>query len=91
MTKLLTHVRRNAIPYAGAAAGARRRLGGGYALAASKTKTITVCADKGTGVLHLKTTGACKRGQTQRYAGTSEGHKARRASRARRVSPGRPA
>lgn len=39
--------------------------GGGYALAASKTKTITVCADKGTGVLHLKTHGKCKRGQTR--------------------------
>jgi hypothetical protein len=37
--------------------------GGGYALAAGKTKTITVCADKGTGVLHLKTRGRCKRGQ----------------------------
>jgi hypothetical protein len=37
--------------------------GGGYALAASKTKTITVCADKRTGILHLKTRGRCKRGQ----------------------------
>ena len=40
-------------------------VGGGYALAASKTKTITVCADKGTGVLHLKNRGRCKRGQTR--------------------------
>jgi len=40
-------------------------VGGGYALAASKTKTITVCADKGTGILHLKTRGNCKRGQTR--------------------------
>jgi hypothetical protein len=39
--------------------------GGGYALAASKTKTITVCADKPTGLLHLKTHGRCKRGQTR--------------------------
>jgi hypothetical protein len=39
--------------------------GGGYALAASKTKTITVCADKKTGVLHLKTRGRCKRSQTR--------------------------
>ncbi|MBV8217072.1 MAG: hypothetical protein JO325_01300 [Solirubrobacterales bacterium] len=39
--------------------------GGGYALAASKSKTITVCADKGTGILHLKTRGKCKRGQTR--------------------------
>jgi hypothetical protein len=40
-------------------------VGGGYAFAASKTKTITVCADKGTGVLHLKTHGSCKRSQTR--------------------------
>jgi hypothetical protein len=40
-------------------------LGGGYALAASKTKTITVCADKSTGILHLKTHGKCKRSQTR--------------------------
>ena len=40
-------------------------VGGGYALAASKVKTITVCADKQTGVLHLKTHGKCKRGQTR--------------------------
>ncbi len=40
-------------------------VGGGYALAASKTKTITVCADKRTGVLHLKTRGRCKRSQTR--------------------------
>jgi len=40
-------------------------VGGGYALAASKTKTITVCADKGTGILHLKTRGKCKRSQTR--------------------------
>jgi hypothetical protein len=40
-------------------------IGGGYAVAASRTKTITVCADKTTGVLHLKTHGRCKRGQTR--------------------------
>ena len=40
-------------------------VGGGYALAASNTKTITVCADKKTGVLHLKTRGKCKRSQTR--------------------------
>ena len=48
-----------------AVARARVGLGGGYALAASKVKTITVCADKKTGVLHLKTHGKCKRGQTR--------------------------
>jgi hypothetical protein len=40
-------------------------VGGGYALAASNTKTITVCADKTTGVLHLKTRGRCKSDQTR--------------------------
>jgi hypothetical protein len=37
--------------------------GGGYALAATRAKTITVCADKRTGILHLHTRGRCKRGQ----------------------------
>ncbi|MGZ6725173.1 MAG: collagen-like triple helix repeat-containing protein [Solirubrobacteraceae bacterium] len=40
-------------------------VGGGYALASSKTKTITVCADKKTGVLHLKTRGRCKSSQAR--------------------------
>jgi hypothetical protein len=35
--------------------------GGGYAIAATSVKTITVCADKKTGVLHLGT--RCGRGQ----------------------------
>jgi hypothetical protein len=39
-------------------------VGGGYALAASNTKTIMVCADKQTGILHLKTRGRCKSDQT---------------------------
>jgi len=40
--------------------------GGGYALAATKTKAITACADKGTGVLHFKPRGGrCRRGQTR--------------------------
>ncbi len=39
--------------------------GGSYALAASSTKVIAACADKGTGVLHLKSHGKCKRGQTR--------------------------
>jgi hypothetical protein len=39
--------------------------GGGYALAAGNSKTITVCADKKTGVLHLKTKGRCKASQTR--------------------------
>lgn len=39
--------------------------GGGYAVAATHTKTITVCADKKTGVLHLLHRGRCKRSQTR--------------------------
>jgi hypothetical protein len=61
----MTHLRRNAIPYLVCGIVLLLGLGGGYALAASKPKTITVCADKGTGVLHLKTHGRCKRGQTR--------------------------
>ena len=40
-------------------------VGAGYAIASTKAKTIKVCADKGTGVLHLKSHGRCKRGQTR--------------------------
>jgi len=40
-------------------------VGGGYALAANGTKTITVCADKKTGILHLRNRGNCKRSQTR--------------------------
>lgn len=39
--------------------------GGSYALAATSTKTITACADKRTGVLHLKQRGRCARAQTR--------------------------
>src|SRR5271170_8497499 len=65
MTKLLSHLRRSAIPYAALLLVLAVGMGGGYALAASKTKSITVCADKGTGILHLKMRGRCKRGQTR--------------------------
>src|SRR5947209_6750308 len=63
MTALLGHFRRNAIAYVALifALGA----GGGYAVAASRTKTITVCADKRTGVLHLHKRGRCGRRQTR--------------------------
>jgi hypothetical protein len=58
----LQHVRSNVIAYLALflAIG-----GGGYAVAATNTKTITVCADKKSGVLHLKTRGRCKRTQTR--------------------------
>jgi len=65
MTNLLAHMRRSAIPYVALLLVLAVGLGGGYALAASKTKTITVCADKSTGILHLKTHGRCKRSQTR--------------------------
>jgi hypothetical protein len=63
LTRPLHHLRRNVIAYLVVflVLGA----GAGYAMAASKTKTITVCADKTTGVLHLKTRGRCKRSQTR--------------------------
>jgi hypothetical protein len=63
-TRPLHHIRGNVIAYLALflALGA----GGGYAFAATTTNTITVCADKGTGVLHLKPHGGrCKRGQTR--------------------------
>jgi hypothetical protein len=62
-TRLLHHIRHHVIAYLALvlALGA----GGGYAMAASNTTTITVCADKNTGVLHLKTRGRCKSSQTR--------------------------
>lgn len=65
MTKILVHLRRSAIPYVALLLVLAVGLGGGYALAASKTKSITVCADKTTGILHLKTHGRCERSQTR--------------------------
>lgn len=63
MTAFLARIRKPAIVYV--ALLVVLAAGGGYALAATKTKTITVCADKGTGILHLKTHGKCRRGQTR--------------------------
>jgi hypothetical protein len=65
MTKLVAHIRRGAIPYLALLFVLAIGLGGGYALAASKSKTITVCADKKTGILRLKTRGKCSRAQTR--------------------------
>ncbi|MDQ6822540.1 MAG: hypothetical protein M3076_19775 [Actinomycetota bacterium] len=39
--------------------------GGTYAVAATSSKTISVCADKGTGLLHLKAHGRCAHSQTR--------------------------
>ena len=62
----LRHLRRNVISYLAVALLLALAGGGGYAFAASKTKSITVCADKGTDILHLKPHGGrCKRGQTR--------------------------
>jgi hypothetical protein len=61
----MTRVRRNPAPYLALLLVLAVGVGGGYALAASNTKTITVCADKKTGVLHLKTRGRCKSSQTR--------------------------
>lgn len=67
LPRQLHHLRRHAIGRNAILLAALLALcaGGGYALAASKTKTISVCADKSTGVVHLKTHGRCKRDQTR--------------------------
>src|SRR6185437_13505026 len=57
--------RRNLIPYAALLLVLVAGLGGGYALAAAKNKSITVCVDKNTGILHLHNHGKCKRTQTR--------------------------
>jgi hypothetical protein len=62
--RIAAHVRGQAVGYVAIFVLALG-VGGGYALASSKTKTITVCADKKTGVLHLKTRGRCKGSQTR--------------------------
>ena len=62
--RIAAHVRGRAVGYVAVFVLALG-VGGGYALASSKTKTITVCADKKTGVLHLKTRGRCKSSQTR--------------------------
>jgi hypothetical protein len=65
MSHLLKSLRRNPAPYLALLLVLAIGAGGGYAFASSKKKTITVCADKKTGLLHLKTRGRCKRSQTR--------------------------
>jgi hypothetical protein len=65
MTHRIPHIRRHGIAYGVLLLVLALGVGGGYAAAASKTKAITVCADKKTGILHLKNRGRCKRGQTR--------------------------
>lgn len=64
MTHVLSHLRRNVVAYVALAVAIGA--GGGYAVAATSGKTITVCADKKTGVLHLDARGRrCGRGQSR--------------------------
>jgi hypothetical protein len=65
MTDRPPAARRNVIPYLALLVVLVVGVGGGYAVAASNTKTISVCADKKTGILHLKTHGRCKSSQTR--------------------------
>ena len=65
MRHRLSNARRNAVPYLALLVVLAVGVGGGYAFAASNNKTISVCADKKTGILHLKTRGKCKSSQTR--------------------------
>jgi hypothetical protein len=61
--RILRHLRPRSAAYL--ATGVLVGAGGSYALAATSTKTITACADKGTGTLHLRLRGRCTRRQTR--------------------------
>jgi hypothetical protein len=63
LSRPLQHIRHNVIAYL--ALFLALGVGGGYAVAAGNNKTITACADKKTGILHLKTRGRCNPGQTR--------------------------
>ena len=88
LTRPLHHLRRNVIAYL-ALSRLALGAGGGYAMAATKTKTITVCADKKTGILHLKTRGDARAGR-RASPGTNRDRKALKDCRAPPGSPGRP-
>ena len=90
MTHGLPHVPRKAVRYLALGLVLALAAGGGYAMAASNDKTITVCADKKTGVLHLKTRGRCKSSQTrvswnQQGPQGVQGYQGRLVRRGRRV------
>ena len=65
LTRPLRHLRQHTIPCLALLLVLAVGAGGGYALAANRTKTITVCADKKTGILHLHKHGKCSRTQTR--------------------------
>jgi len=89
MTKrVLAQVRPSAIAYV--LIGMLIAGGGTYALAGPGTKTISVCASKKTGVLHLKTHGACGRSQT-RVSWNQSGPPGPTGKRGARGLPGTPA
>lgn len=61
--RIIQHLRGNVVAYL--AVVLSLGAGGGYAMAATSTKTITVCANKKTGVLYLHQHGRCNRRQTK--------------------------
>lgn len=60
--RIVRHLAPRSVVYL--AAGVLVGAGGSYALAAGTTRVISACADKSTGVLHLKSHGRCAHGQT---------------------------
>jgi hypothetical protein len=62
MRQILAHVRSNIVAYCAVAIAVAGS--GGYALAATSTKTINACASRKTGLLYLRNR-RCKRGQTR--------------------------
>jgi hypothetical protein len=90
MTNRPSTARRNVIPYLALLLVLVVGAGGGYALAASNTKTITVCADKKTGILHLHNHGKCKRSQ-RRVTWNQKGPQGAQGIRGPAGQPGAPA
>src|ERR1700758_5121518 len=59
--RIVQHLRGNVVAYLAVVLA----LGAGSAIAATPTKTITVCANKKTGALYLHQRGRCTRKQTR--------------------------